>query len=397
MRIYTKLVIPGLLIATFSGCSGQSPVAVTTSAITAAACSNNDWELVSSPNVGGQDNVLASVSGVASNDVWAVGQYAPDANPNITLALALHYDGTAWSIVNTPNVGSHANALLAVAAQPGAAWAVGYHIGAEFLARSLVEAWDGHAWQVVATPHPFETENLYGVAANSATDVWAVGSGRDGDGPYATLALHFDGHAWSVVPTVNPGATGNVLYGVVAVAEDDVWAVGQKIGHSGPDQSLVEHWDGCRWSEVHGKLHDVASTQLLAVAAAKDDLRAVGDAQDGVHSLRTFAAASQSSPLGIVTTANPSDGDNRLSGIAAVQDESWAVGAFLDKASGSQQTLILHGAGGAAWTQVPSPNPSASGDNLLAAVANVAGHDLWAVGAFDGDNAKQTLVLHRCQ
>src|SRR5215831_17270623 len=68
-----------------------------------SSCSG-DWTQVDSPNVGGQDNVLAAVSGSRSDDVWAVGQFAPDSNPNITLTLALHFDGAAWSIVATPNV-----------------------------------------------------------------------------------------------------------------------------------------------------------------------------------------------------------------------------------------------------------------------------------------------------
>jgi hypothetical protein len=402
MRMQTSFV--GLALLTIislilSACSAQRGVGAVASALAAApaTCSGN-WEVATSPNVGGQDNVLAAVAGAASDDVWAVGQYAPDANPNITLSLALHYDGTTWSTVDTPNIGTHANALLSVAAQPGAAWAVGYHIGDAFLARSLVEAWDGHAWRVVDVPHPFETENLYGVAASAATDVWAVGSGRDGEGHFATLALHFDGKSWSVVPTANPGARGNVLYAVIALAANDAWAVGQKLGHSGPDQSLIEHWDGCRWSEVPAQLADAASTQLIAVAAAHDDIRAVGDAQDGIKSLRTFAAASESARFAIQPTVNPSDGDNRLAGIVApTDDDTWAVGAYLDTSAGNQRTLVLHGAEGAAWTQVPSPSPSASGDSLLAAIADVAGRDLWAVGAFDGDNAKQTLVLHRCQ
>jgi hypothetical protein len=224
-----------------------------------------------------------------------------------------------------------------------------------------------------------------------------VGSGRNGEGHYSSFALHFDGVSWSVIPTVNPGARGNVLYAVVAVASDDVWAVGQKVGHAGPDQPLVEHWDGLCWSEVSAASIGAASTQLIAVAATPDDIRAVGDAQDGVHSLRTFAVSSEPAGIAVQPTANPSDGDNRLAGIVAPSDdETWAVGGYLDTASGSQRTLVLHGGQGATWTQEPSPSPSVSGDSQLASVSQV-GSALWAVGTFDGDNAKQTLVLSRCR
>jgi hypothetical protein len=352
--------------------------------------------VVATPNIGGGDNVLASVRGTSPSDVWAVGQYAPDANPNITLALTLHFDGSSWTSIDTPNIGSHANALLSVTAQPGKAWAVGYHIGEAWLAKSLIEAWDGTAWRVMTHPHPFETEDLYGAASSSPNDVWAVGSGRNGEGVFHTLALHFDGRAWSVVPSVDPGANGNVLYGVVALAPNDAWAVGQKIGEAAPDRALVEHWNGTRWTEVSAAQAPGTSTQFIAVAAADDDVRAVGDSQDGAVSLRTFAEAGDGRNLSLVDTADPSTGDNRLTGVALEGEDAWAVGNYLDTSSGNQQTLIEHGGERSAWTQVPSPNPSGDGDNQLSAVTRIGAGEFWAVGGFSGPDAAQTLALRRC-
>src|SRR5262249_14439229 len=152
---------------------------------------------------------------------------------------------------------------------------------------------------------------------SSPTDVWAVGSGRDGEDAFHTLALHFDGRAWSVVPTVDPGSRGNVLYGVVALSPVDAWAVGQKIDDRDPHQALIEHWDGVRWSEAPAPRTADHSSQLLAVAAAGcGDIRTVGDAQDGVKSLRTFAETSTHGVFSIQATDNPSTDDNRLAGVA---------------------------------------------------------------------------------
>ena len=41
-----------------------------------------------------------------------------------------------------------------------------------------------------------------------------------------TLTEHWNGTAWSVVASPNLGTSDNVLYGVAAVAANDVWAVG---------------------------------------------------------------------------------------------------------------------------------------------------------------------------
>src|SRR5215831_2844131 len=93
------------------------------------ASANSHWVVVPSPNVSVQnDNVLAAVAANSSGDVWAVGQFIPDSNPDITNTLAEHWDGTSWSVVSTPNVGALANALFAVTAKSGLAWAGGYFI-----------------------------------------------------------------------------------------------------------------------------------------------------------------------------------------------------------------------------------------------------------------------------
>ncbi|HVV15554.1 MAG TPA: hypothetical protein VHH90_00015 [Polyangia bacterium] len=375
----------------------DQPAAVAIEA--AIASCDGSWTVTDSPNVGGGDNALASVSGARADDVWAVGQFAPDTNPDITLTLAEHFDGQAWSVVETPNLGTnHGNALLAVAALSGRAWAVGYDIGSDYLAHSLIEAWDGSAWTVVSHHQPFETENLYGVAAVAPDDVWAVGSGRDGEGPFQAVALHFDGHHWRSIPPVDPGRNGNVLYSVAARSADDVWAVGQQIGDAPPDRVLVEHWDGRRWSVVPVDAPADASKQLLAVdLVGRDDFRAVGDSQDGTVSLRTLAVIGEGNALAANDTPNPNLLDDRLTGVAAISDDqTFAVGSTLDDSSGGLQTLIVAGGEGGPWTRVASPNPSVDGNNQLAMIAKVSG-DLWAVGGYDGPDAGQTLILHRCR
>jgi hypothetical protein len=393
-----RVALPALAIGAASCGIAPDDTSASAGIDQAVACSS-DWTVAETPNVGGQDNVLAAVAGASPRDVWAVGQFAPDANPNITLTLTEHFDGQSWSVVPSPNLGQNrGNALLAVAARGSAAWAVGYHIGDDFLAHALIEVWDGTSWQIARVPAQFETENLYGVSASAPDDAWAVGSGRDDEGAFHAIALHFDGHAWSPVAPQNPGVNGNVLYGVLARAPGDVWAVGQQIGTAPPDEALVEHWDGKRWTVVPTAGSDGSSRQLIAVdLAARDDVRAVGDAQDGVVSLRTLALAGDGGALAQQPTVDPNHGDNRLTGVAAVNDdETFAVGSTLTDA-GNLESLIVTGGERSTWDRVPSPSPGGDGDTELAAVIAVGGHNLWAVGRFDGPDATQTLALHRCR
>src|SRR5207249_3117919 len=114
-------------------------------------------------------------------------------------ALALHWDGTAWMPVALP-VPAHSGSgrLEAVAVLAlNDAWAVGHYEGWAEDQESLTFTlhWDGTAWRLVYSPNSRlgKWNRLTGVAAVSANDVWAVGSATNGDHRFSTLALHWDG------------------------------------------------------------------------------------------------------------------------------------------------------------------------------------------------------------
>src|SRR5438876_773994 len=49
--------------------------------------------------------------------------------------------------------------------------------------------------------------------------------------------------SWSIVPSPDLGSYSNNLYGVAAVAANEVWAVGF-YANQGYYQTLTEHWNG---------------------------------------------------------------------------------------------------------------------------------------------------------
>src|SRR5207247_1192014 len=150
----------------------------------------NAISVVPHPNPG-TFNRLYAVDAVSANDVWAVGEYAS----GVSSTLALHWDGSAWSQVPTPNGGHGYNQLLgvtAIAATDG--WAVGFYdvFGAW---KTLTTHYDGSSWQLVDSPQPNPSLNvLNGVAAVSQDEVLAVGT----TGFAATLALRFHGGCWKI-------------------------------------------------------------------------------------------------------------------------------------------------------------------------------------------------------
>lgn len=361
------------------------------------------WKTVNSPDVSKNgDNTFASVAGLKANDVWAVGQFAPDSNVNITQTFTAHYDGSTWSAIASPNVGKQANALHSVALpSSGRAWAVGYYIDDKtFYSRSLIEFWNGTAWNVVAHPDdPGNSAVLFGVSASASNDVWAVGEYQQPLDVFHTLVEHFDGKKWKIVPSPDPGASGNILYGVTALASDAVWAVGERNGALTPDKPLIIRWIGERWLVETPPADGQTTTRLYQVAAdQKSRLHAAGEAENDAR--RTDALSEinrQGRNWAIQATQSVGNSDNHFYGTGAAPDgTAWAVGAWFDPSSGRQFTLTERMLPGEEWLEIPSPSPSRRGDSLLSSVA-VVGSDVWAVGAYDGPAAQRSLILQFCK
>jgi hypothetical protein len=349
--------------------------------------------VVPSPSRGTSDNSLGAVSGSSPNDIWAVGNFLPDtsnSNQDATLTLADHFDGKTWSAVPTPNVGPNFNTLFGVADHGGKAWAVGVRQDDQYQDRALIEAWDGSRWNVVDNPQPgSERDMLFGVSALSPSNVWAVGDQEGPDGKFETLVEHWDGSAWQVSATPNPATVGNHLYGVDAIAPDDVWAVGQQLGQGGPDQALIEHWDGSSWSVVPSPSNGSASTLLDSVGTGDGSLWAVGETDDAHQGARPLIEQYRN---GAWTEASlPAAGSKwtSLYGVAGIGKQTWAVGTVVEPSTGNFVTLLLSETGGT-WSVVDGPNPG-SGSDILGGIAPV-GDTLWAVGVYDNGGSRQTFI-----
>src|SRR5207249_8670863 len=106
-----------------------------------------------SPNPSPTENQLDGVCALSSTDVWAVGNYADGSTEK---TLVLHWDGTSWTQVPSPNPSSTSNVLTAVRAVSSTnAWAVGYETDdSTGTSHTLVIRWNGTAWSVVPSPNP---------------------------------------------------------------------------------------------------------------------------------------------------------------------------------------------------------------------------------------------------
>ncbi len=202
----------------------------------------SSWSVVSSPGL--TYSVLYSVTAFSASDIWAVG----DAGGS---SLVEQWNGTSWNVVTSPNLGS-IDILQSVTQVPGSSnlWAVGNYLNSGVGTQTLIEQWNGTSWSIVSSPNVGSVANyLVSVAASSANDVWAVGEYLNKGGTVMlTLIEHWNGSQWSFVPS--PKGDG-FLSGVATVpGSRKVWGVGYYLNTAGYFQTLIELWNGTRWSGV---------------------------------------------------------------------------------------------------------------------------------------------------
>jgi PASTA domain-containing protein len=187
----------------------------------------SQWVSRQFPSGGGHVKLIA-VSAVSDSDVWALGQAGPAGPP-----VMYHWDGSHW-IQKTLTVppGGQLTGLTAVAGND--AWAAGFQ--GTSLQQTLVMHWDGSGWNPVPSPNPGnhdQDENeLLGMASSAAGDVWAAGIYQQQGGPDHPFVLHWDGRSWAGAAVNAPGqGTGNFLYGVAVSGPGQVWTAGSDGSH----------------------------------------------------------------------------------------------------------------------------------------------------------------------
>jgi hypothetical protein len=336
-------------LATVSASSGNDIWAVGQSGV---HFDGTKWTAFAMPHIAGDlTSGLTGVADLAPNNVWAVGNInISQANPN---QIIEHFDGTKWSVSPGPVFKpTDQPALDGVSAiSPTDMWATGSIltlIGGSQFAFPLFEHFDGTSWTATIDESNLDCF-MFGISALATNDVWAVG---DVGAVSGTFVEHFDGTSWSVVPSSSPGNGQNVLLGVTAIAPNDVWAVGffvAAVNQDRPQKTLIEHWDGTSWKVV---------------------------------------------PSPNVGGNNSTTVSNELRGVTAVSaNDVWAFGDTDAFGPEKITNLVLHW-DGTSWkiVPVPSPNPRHTLiDDVIAGGTTIPQGNLWLVGTADGFG---TMVLN---
>ena len=288
--------------------------------------SNGSWEAIPvSPNRGS----VVSVAAVSGRDVWAVGSDAGG-------GLVEHWDGTAWAVVPSPGVGvgtatNLPSDLTGVAvSSPTSVWAVGSQTDSSNRRRTLVEHWDGSAWTVVPTPNANALNNdLYGVVTVPSTgSVWAFGAHATRTGGSRQLILHKGRYGWAVARR-QPLVPSSRLDGgaVVPGASGGVWAVGEAYGHftrGNPPHAhfLAERHSASGWQVVPTPTRG-GYNELFSAAAipGTSHLWAIGNGTRGAVTMRWTGDS------WLITRTPSPPLCPRLTGVTAISRvNAWTVG-----------------------------------------------------------------------
>jgi len=153
----------------------------------------------------------------------------------------MHWDGSDFTVFETPcseipanNNGFGLESVSAVSSDE--VWAVGGGGDNDYTINTYVLHWDGSSWEHVPSPQVGIVQRLFAVEAVAADDVWASGQYLDGLG-YHAFAIHWDGGSWTVFDGTDFPTGGGAIH---AFASDDIYAAG----------GGVTHWDGESWTFV---------------------------------------------------------------------------------------------------------------------------------------------------
>lgn len=195
------------------------------------------WTIRGTPDpAGATSTALSGVSCTSRTACTAIGSFTSSAK--VQLTVAERWSGTGWSIQRThPLSGARSSVLNGVSCTSATACtAVGSYTNSAGAAVALAGRWDGTSWTIQQTPNPSSASSsvLNGVSCTSATTCTAVGSYTNSAGTQPALAEVWNGTSWTIQKTGGGGLTSvSCRSATVCVA----------VGGS-----LAEIWNGSSWT-----------------------------------------------------------------------------------------------------------------------------------------------------
>jgi hypothetical protein len=360
----------------------------------AESWNGSKWSIVPSPDQGtDNNNALAGVSCRSASTCMTIGTEYPHTmlySTDILQTLAESWHAGKWSIVRTINHLTYHDALNGVSCSSASfCVAVGFFLDSKRTDQTMVDSWNGATWSIVPSPKQGINHNqLSGVSCPSSKFCVAVGfyNGR------STLVESWNGSRWSVVPSPNVGNAHNYLSGVSCVSSTSCVTVGNAVVSGHGVEALIESWNGSKWSIVPSPNLNLNSGNLAGVSCVSArSCTAAGWYNTGVGPDQTLIESWNGSAWSIPSSPDQGTGDNRLAGISCRSASlCTAVGDYVNT-GGVSQTLA-ESWNGSTWS-IPSSPDQGTGNNTLAGISCPSASFCTAVGDYvNARGVLQTLI-----
>ena len=158
------------------------------------------WTKIDAPVSTGSGSEITGIKAIAPDDVWFVGAWIADDGWK---ALALHWNGSSLELVDTPFPVPGGTPGWSLATVDGVAaddlWAVGAGSDGDMSLAPYVLHNDGSGWAVTPdVPMPGDWIEFNALLPLASDDVYMGGSWFAAAGGYGPLILHWDGSAWTI-------------------------------------------------------------------------------------------------------------------------------------------------------------------------------------------------------
>jgi subtilisin family serine protease len=369
----------------------------------------SSWSAQSSPNPEGKTPALAAVSCPSGTSCAAVGRSTFGSGESVTLGLG--WNGTAWSLVSTPNPKAQDKASLTDVScwAAGSCRAVGYD---EYQGRSVMESLSGGTWTLnagggsaglkpaalscpsstyctavgekqdgtpytqrflgssavpelaPATPTGGSALSLKGVSCSTKYTCTAVGSYTK-EGKTRALIERFDEgtNAWAVQSPATTAVAS--LTDVSCPSTGECVAVGTVEG-----KPLAERWNGASWSAVSVPLPGGATGGALTDVSCASATSCVAI---GTHGLSVpYAVTWDGFKWGLATTGLATN-------VGSAEDVSCSASNACTAVGKKEGKTFVQRFDGSSWSAQSSPNPEGK-TPALAAVSCPSGTSCAAVG-----------------
>jgi len=337
------------------------------------------WSVVRSPNPpGAMFSVLNGISCASARRCLAAGSYTNSSSVPVTLTES--WNGAAWSVVPSPNPSGATSGTLQGLSCTSATrcMAVGYYINSSSATNTLAESWNGSAWSVVPSPNPsgatFST--LQGISCASAAMCMAAGLYTSSSSVDVTLTESWNGSAWSVVPSPSPpGAGYSVLHSVSCARASHCVAVGESYNAAAAFVTLSESWNGSAWSIVSSPTLSTSSDLYGISCASASRCLAAGTFQNSSGNYATLAESWKDRAWSIVNQ------DADLAGVSCASAlRCLAIGSYIS--SHSVSVNLAESWNGSAWSVVRIPSPRGARGSYLNGISCLPTGRCLAVGYY---------------